>query len=149
LHNDGYLCLRVPVNLPSPRRRVIAVRGATVSQNSVAESETKAMPAAQTTRGALPVLLAQFFPDATPVRLPVRVEMANGAVEQTVLEFGTAEEVIFSSTLPLEFGDTLTISNSDKSLVAQAHVVALQFHGGATAVAARFSQRVPNWIVKP
>lgn len=92
--------------------------------------------------------LAEFFPEAAPLRLAVRVETESGATEQTVIEFGTADEVVFGSRLPLEFGDRLRISNSDGSLVASAHVVALQFHAGEAAVAARFSERVSNWIVK-
>jgi hypothetical protein len=92
--------------------------------------------------------LAEFFPQAAPLRLPVRVEMDNGAAEQTVIEFGTADEVMFASRLALEFGDVLTIRNSDGSLLAKAQVVALQFHAGEAGVAARFVERVPNWIVK-
>jgi hypothetical protein len=92
--------------------------------------------------------LAEFFPGAAPLRLAVNVETESGAAEQTVIEFGTAEEVVFGSRLPLEFGDRLQISNADGSLAATAHVVALQFHAGEAAVAARFSERVSNWIVK-
>lgn len=92
--------------------------------------------------------LAQFFPAAAPLRLMVRVEMDGGTAEETVIEFGTANEVMFASRLALEFGDRLRISNADESFVATANVVALQFHAGESAVAARFSQRVPNWIIK-
>ena len=92
--------------------------------------------------------LALFFPEAVPLRLGVRVAMATGASEQTVIEFGTANEVMFASSLQLEFGDQLTLSNSDGSLLATAQVVAVQFHAGEAAVAARFSQRVSNWIVR-
>ena len=92
--------------------------------------------------------LAVFFPDAAPLRLGVRVETETGTAEQTVIEFGTANEVMFASSLPLEFGDRLTLSNSDGSFLAKAQVVAVQFHAGEAAVAARFSQQVSNWIVK-
>jgi hypothetical protein len=92
--------------------------------------------------------LAQFFPAATPLRLVVRVETDGGTAEQTVIEFGTANEVMFASRLALEFGDRLRLSNADESFVATANVVALQFHAGEAAVAARFSQRVPNWIIR-
>ena len=51
--------------------------------------------------------LAMLFPSASPVRIPVRVTtIAAGRrrlQEQTVIEFGTAQEVLFASTLPLEF----------------------------------------------
>ena len=66
-----------------------------------------------------------------------------------MIEFGTAREVLFSSTLPLEFADRLTLKNSDGTLNAEASVVALQYTSGRTAVAARFTQEVSNWIVKP
>jgi hypothetical protein len=97
--------------------------------------------------------LAKFFPEASPVRIPVRltreVEPGNTATESTVIEFGTAREVLFSSTLPLEFADMLRLQNSDGTLDAEASVVALQYTSGRTAVAARFTQEVSNWIVKP
>ncbi len=97
--------------------------------------------------------LAKFFPDATPVRIPVLLTRVAGQgsafTENTVIEFGTPREVLFASRLPLEFADTLRLENSDGSLKAEASVVALQYHGAATAVAARFTGKVANWIVKP
>jgi hypothetical protein len=69
--------------------------------------------------------------------------------EQTVVEFGTAREVLFSCTLPLEFEDRVRLMNSDGSFDAQAIVVAVRYHGGGKAVAARFVGDVENWIIKP
>jgi hypothetical protein len=96
--------------------------------------------------------LARFFPDATPVRIPVRLTRISNATpplsETTVIEYGTSQEVLFASTLPLEFADKLRLQNSDGSLDTEACVVALQYNGGRTAVAARFTQEVSNWIVK-
>ncbi len=96
--------------------------------------------------------LAQFFPEAAPVRIPVRISAFNvaggGLSENTVIEFGTPREVLFSSNLPLEFADKLRLENSDGSLRADVFVVALQYQHGRTAVAARFMRDVPNWIVK-
>jgi len=87
------------------------------------------------------------------VRLPVRV-MALGSgqrrlEEHTVIEFGTAREVLFTSTLPLEFEDRVRVLNSDGSLDAQATVVAVRYHDGRKAVAVRFVGEVGNWIIKP
>jgi hypothetical protein len=97
--------------------------------------------------------LAKFFPNSTPLRIAVsltRVEGKGGLLsESTVIEFGTAREVLFASTLPLEFADKLRLRNSDGSLDVEACVVALQYNGSKTAVAARFTQEVANWIVKP
>ena len=96
--------------------------------------------------------LAKFFPDATPVRIPVRlvrvVGEANTLSESTVIEYGTPREVLFASSLPLEFADKLRLRNSDGTLDAEACVVALQYNTGRTAVAARFTHAVSNWIVK-
>jgi hypothetical protein len=95
--------------------------------------------------------LARFFPAATPVRIPVnltRMSDSTAFSESTVIEFGTQHEVLFSSMLPLEFGDKLRLQNSDGTLDAEACVVALQYNTGRTAVAARFTREVLNWIVK-
>jgi hypothetical protein len=104
--------------------------------------------------------LARFFPEATPVRIPVqftrRSATAEGsrpsaaAVEEsTVIEFGTSREVLFACSTPLEFADILRLRNSDGSLDTDAAVVAVQYRPGKTIVAARFVASVPNWIVKP
>jgi hypothetical protein len=96
--------------------------------------------------------LAKFFPEATPVRIPVQLTRiageGKGSSESTVIEFGTPREVLFASTLPLEFADVLRLRNSDGTLDAEACVVAVQYNAGRTAVAARFTQQVTNWIVK-
>ena len=97
--------------------------------------------------------LAQLFPAASPVRIPVRVTTLSAGRrrlhEQTVIEFGTAREVLFASALPLEFEDRLRVENSDGSLDARAIVVAVRYHDGRKAVAARFEGEVGNWIIKP
>jgi hypothetical protein len=101
--------------------------------------------------------LARFFPEATPVRIPVQFTRRSNASqtgradvrESTVIEFGTAREVLFACTTPLEFADILRLRNSDGSLDTEASVVAVQYHPSITVVAARFLNSVPNWIVKP
>ena len=96
--------------------------------------------------------LAQLFLHVSPVRIPVRVStVANGRQkleEKTVIEFGTAQEVLFSSTLPLEFEDQVRVQNSDGSLDTRAIVVAVRYHRGGKAVAVRFAGEVENWIIK-
>jgi hypothetical protein len=93
--------------------------------------------------------LARFFPDAIPVRIPVRVSGADGGTsENTVIEFGTPLEVLFASKLPFEFSDKLRLTNCDGSLDAEAYVVAVQYHNGSTVVAARFVAEPAHWIVK-
>jgi len=101
--------------------------------------------------------LARFFPESTPVRIPVQLartlqlgEASASAnfTESIVIEFGTPREVLFACNTPLEFADTLRLRNSDGSLDIEASVVAVQYHPGTTVVAARFRGEVPNWIVK-
>lgn len=106
--------------------------------------------------------LARFFPDATPVRIPIRLSCSNGSSEtagggsasswaplqETVIEFGTPQEVLFSVAQPLEFADRVLVESKDGSLRAEASVVAVQYHPERTVIAARFLKNVPNWIVK-
>jgi hypothetical protein len=97
--------------------------------------------------------LAQLFPTASLVRIPVVVsaEIAGRRElrEETVIEFGTAHEVLLATKLPLEFEDRVTLQNSDRSLDARAIVIALRYDAGRKAVAARFIEPVRNWIIKP
>lgn len=96
--------------------------------------------------------LARLFPNALPVRIPIQVTPLPAGrrrlQEHTTIEFGTAREVLFASSLPLEFEDRLRLVNSDGSLEARATVVAVRYHDGRKAVAARFLDKVENWIIK-
>jgi hypothetical protein len=100
--------------------------------------------------------LARFFPEASPVRMPVQLaRLTPGSdpaaapfTESIVLEFGTPREVLFECDTPLEFSDELRLRNADGSLDVTVTVVAVQCHPGKTVVAARFRREVPNWIVK-
>ena len=98
--------------------------------------------------------LAKFFPQATPVRIPIRLSQAhcNGQgyafFQETVIEFGTPREVLFALDRPLEFADRVLLESKDGALRAEASVVAVQYHPERTVVAARFLKDVPNWIVK-
>jgi len=111
----------------------------------------RAAPDASTVAG-----LARFFPEASPVRMPVQLaRVLQGSdpaaahfTESIVIEFGTPREVLFECNTPLEFGDDLRLRNSDRSFDVGASVVAVQYQPGKTVVAARFRGEVPNWIVK-
>ncbi len=77
------------------------------------------------------------------------IEPAKHALsENTVIEFGTPHEVLFISSMPLEFDDKVRLENADGSLRIEAAVVAVQYHSGKTAVAARFTREIGNWIIK-
>ena len=133
------------------------------------------MPNQATARALEPDIvsrLARFFPDATPVRIPIKLsrtiingngnsngngngdlpahEQANENVffQDTVIEFGTPQEVLFVLDRPLQFADRVLVESNDGSLHAEAFVVAVQYHLERTAVAVRFLKHVPNWIVK-
>jgi len=107
--------------------------------------------------------LAKFFPEATPVRIPIKLSRADEAcvgasrsqsaawtpLEETVIEFGTAREVLFLVKHPLEFADVVLVESRDGALRAEASVVAAQYRPERTVVAARFLKNIPNWIVKP
>src|SRR6266498_1180916 len=82
--------------------------------------------------------LARFFPEATPVRLPVQFARilergeAGDFSESTVIEFGTPREVLFACKAPLEFADLLRLRNSDGSFDVDVSVVAVQYRPGRT-----------------
>lgn len=119
--------------------------------------------------------LASLFPEAVAMRMPVRVfhlnlegsasglaprqrlaisgaesgeSVAVSGSEETVIQFGTDQEVIFVSALGLDFEDRVRVQNADGSLDVEAKVVAMHVANGQTAVAARFSTAVKNWIIQ-
>ena len=104
--------------------------------------------------------LARFFPDATPVRIPIKLsrsggngdgdasESQNGFSQETVIEFGTPREVLFVVKQRLEFADRVLVESKDGVLHAEGSVVAVQYHPERTVVAVRFLKPVSNWIVK-
>ncbi len=114
--------------------------------------------------------LAKFFPEASPVRIPIKLSRIHGngngndqgnangrgtahesdgiLLQETVIEYGTSREVLFAIDRPLEFGDRVLVESRDRSLRAEASVVAVQYHPERTVVAVRFLKPVPNWIVK-
>ncbi len=109
------------------------------------------------TRSALPgescvSQLAQVFSEVTPLRIPVRVTALRkrGRIrkENVVIEFGTASEVLFACALPVEFDDRVRLENSDGSFDVEACVVAVRYHEGRRAVAARFASKVVNWLIQ-
>jgi hypothetical protein len=102
--------------------------------------------------GSVVKKLAELFPGAVLMRLPVEITPLRTAVagvkESTLIEFGTANEALFASKLPLEFAERVKIENSDGSLKAEASVVAVHLELGRRAVAVRFSEKIPNWIIR-
>jgi hypothetical protein len=109
--------------------------------------------------------LARFFPEALPMRIPIKLSRTHSnhegnafssgrdnsirdVFQDTVIEFGTPHEMLFTVDRPLEFADQVLVESDDGSLRAEGSVVAVQYHPSRTAVAVRFLEKVPNWIVK-
>ena len=96
--------------------------------------------------------LAELFPNATPLRIPILVSVERGKghllEESTVIEFGTSMMVFFESRLPLELTDKLHLETSDQSLGTDAFVVATRDGGTHRAIAARFVAGIRHWIIQ-
>ena len=110
--------------------------------------------------------LAKFFPEAAPVRIPIKLSRVNNDgngngrdsttvhtndsafLQDTVIEFGKAHEILFMVAEPLEFVAHVLVESTDGSFYAEATVVAVQYHPKRAAVAVRLLNHVANWIVK-
>jgi hypothetical protein len=92
------------------------------------------------------------FSGAVQVRIPLRVckgrSGKTASTEQTMIEFGTTEEVLFVSDLPLDFEDIVRVRNVDGSLDLTAKIVVMHLYHAKMAIAAKFLEDVPNWIIK-
>lgn len=97
--------------------------------------------------------LAQFFPQALPVQIPVQViplRPARASLKETaVIEFSSGTHAIFASALPLEFDDRVRIEPRAGGAAADAAVVAVQYHDGRKAVAVQFTSGRRDWMVEP
>jgi hypothetical protein len=97
--------------------------------------------------------LARFFPKLPAVRVSARIAPLRAASparlqESVIVEYGSEEYAIFSSTLPLEFADRVRLSR-DGGRSAEASVIALQYHEGRKAVAVRFLDGPCEWMRQP
>jgi hypothetical protein len=92
--------------------------------------------------------LVRFFPAAEPVQ--VRVVVTSGQVRESVLvEFASPERAIFSSSLPLEFGDRVRLQRAEGNGETIATVIAVQYHEGRKAVAVEFADGNCSWVKRP
>jgi hypothetical protein len=96
--------------------------------------------------------LARFFPEVQPV--PTRVVLSVSAARSATLrdsvcvEFAGAEKAIFSSALPLEFGDVIQLAGQTGGRL-EAKVIAVRYQDGRTAVAAQFLNGHFSWVNRP
>lgn len=95
--------------------------------------------------------LLSLYPDAKPVRIPVRVQLpprGKNARETTTIAYKTRDAAIFSMKFPLCGGETILFHHAAESGAASAVAVALMPNGSSWAVAARFLDGPPRWILK-
>ncbi len=101
--------------------------------------------------------LARFFPEASPVRMPVqlaRVLQGSRARRRPIspkvssLNLALPAKSSSNATRHWSLAIELHLRNSDGSFDVAVSVVAVQYQPGKTVVAARFRGEVPNWIVK-
>ena len=95
------------------------------------------MEVANTSNQESAARLARIFPGAAPMRVPVRLDCANGNTERTTIEFGTTQEFIFHAAAILAFDDVVRLRNHNGSLDITARVIALQWSESRQVVAAR------------
>lgn len=69
--------------------------------------------------------------------------------ERTIVEYGSRENAIFLSNLPLEFDDRVVLKRHPGALRTKATVIAVQYHEGKKAVAVRFLGGPRDWITQP
>jgi hypothetical protein len=97
--------------------------------------------------------LAQFFPEAAAVRIPVQVTTlrigAANLKENTLVEFVASDHAIFACSLPLEFDDRVRLTPTAQGRgrkAADGKVIAVQYHEGHKAVAVRFLGGRLDWV---
>jgi hypothetical protein len=92
--------------------------------------------------------LAEQFLNVVPVYVRVQVSgtdsLGRAFAEQTALEYGSPTQVIFSSAIPLQTGDTVRITSLDGSIDITGTVAAAQYQHDKLAVAVRFASPMPD-----
>ncbi|MCI0621407.1 MAG: hypothetical protein L0387_07020 [Acidobacteria bacterium] len=95
--------------------------------------------------------LAEFFPEARPVNVPVRFHSTDDSGKRTTLstfiEYSTTREVLFAAPVPLEYQERILLESACGSFLADASVAAMRCDNSRRAVAARLARRVPDWIL--
>jgi hypothetical protein len=96
--------------------------------------------------------LARFFPELERIHAHAFVALPRSGSanvrEAVVVEFAAPGKAIFSSALPLEFGDRIRLANETGNQ-AEAKVIAVQFQDGRTAVAAQVLNGQISWVSRP
>ena len=94
--------------------------------------------------------LLSLFPDAQPARIPVRIQMPSrtkGARESTMVIYKTRDTAIFSLQSTVFGGESVLLQHPADPKVTPAVAIALIPNGPGWAVAARFLEGTPRWIL--
>ena len=119
-------------------------------QESVTSYEFNPVSAFGSNDPALGRLLL-LFPSARQAHIPVRVGLpgrSKGAVEKTTIMFRSHDTAIFLLDYPLHGGDAVQLRSVAGPRESAAQVVALMPNGQGSAVAVRFLEEVPKWLLK-
>jgi hypothetical protein len=94
--------------------------------------------------------LARFFPGAQTLQVQVRISKTGKdiATEETIIESGTATEILFASELALDFDEIVQVRSVDGTINTTAKIVAMRFYRGKMAIAAEFQEAVAGWVIK-
>jgi hypothetical protein len=97
--------------------------------------------------------LARFFPAADPVQIRAVVSSLRSGSQQpsesVIVEFASPERAIFSSSLPLEFGDRIQLKDARGNGAVVATVIAVQYHEAGKAIAVQFADGKCSWVQRP
>ena len=96
--------------------------------------------------------LARFFPATEPVHVRVVVAALrniSGQIRESVLvEFASVEKAIFTSSLPLEFGDRVRLKHAEGTGETTATVIAVRYNEERKAIAVEFDDDC-SWVKRP
>lgn len=96
--------------------------------------------------------LARFFPEAQRVQATAEIRPVRhgwGQVkERVVVEYASAQQAIFRTQLPLEFGDRVRLERAGEAGEYEATVVAVQYDEGRKAIAVKFAGGTCEWVKK-
>ncbi len=96
--------------------------------------------------------LARFFPEVerVQIRAVLKPNQNGGGVRETVtVEYAGLEHAIFTSALPLEFGDLVQLHFVEGQHKSEARVTAVQYHQSRKAVAVQFLNAETSWVNRP
>ncbi len=95
--------------------------------------------------------LLSLFPKAKPAQIPIQVGLVGrtyGSSERSTIMFRGGDVAIFPLTFPLYEIETVRLRPNGTQCDTSAKVVAIMPIGVCFAVAVRFIEGVPKWLLK-